>query len=258
MATVRSATWALEDVGAVLFDKDGTLIDSHRYWGRIIEKRAAAIISHYSLDPELYGDLCLAMGFSLQKRTLLPDGPIALVSREEVIEAVHRFLLGRQVPSSHETLADIFIREHTQFLPEMFEHIHLLPAVEETLDLLRSHGVKLAVVTTDATMNTHETLRHLGIDRFFSAVIGKESSKEAKVTGEPARAALRALEALPEHTVSIGDAPMDLIMATNSGLKAGIGIATGQITMDRLKEYTPYVALTLGDLAITRHPSEHS
>jgi phosphoglycolate phosphatase len=258
MATVRTATWELDGVEAVLFDKDGTLIDSHRYWGRIIEKRAAAIIRHYSLGPDLYEGLCSAMGFSLRDRTLLPDGPIALVSREEVIDAVHRFLLGRQVPSSTGVLADIFTREHTLFLPEMFEHIRLLPAVREILVGLRSQAVKLAVVTTDTIINTRETLRYLGIDGFFDAVIGKESTTQAKVTGGPAREALRMLHSRPEHTVSIGDAPMDLVMATNSGLKAGIGIATGQITLDRLKEYTPYVALSLGDLALSHNSAEHS
>lgn len=256
MVSFHSDNWSVSGIEFVLFDKDGTLIDSHLYWGRIIEKRAWALIRHYSLSSDLLSGLCRAMGYSLAEKKLQQEGPIALVSRDEVIDIVHQFLLSCQTTSTVAEIAELFVQEHKQFLPEMFDYIKLLPSVMETLASLKGNDVRTAVVTTDTMANTYEALRQLDIDRYFDAVIGKESTPEPKITGKPALEALRLLHGRPESAVCIGDAPMDLIMAKNSGLKAGIGIATGQIPISRLQEFTPYVAVTLHDLSLSPDKQE--
>lgn len=242
--------WRVQGISGVLFDKDGTLMDSHVYWGRIIERRAAAIIDHYGLAGDLFADLCKAMGFSLDRRLLLPEGPIALVSREEVLDIVASFLCSRGGHASVNVLSELFVREHEAFLEEIYNYSNILPGVTDLLLLLKDCGVKTAVVTTDTVKNTEEILRYLGLDTLFAAVIGKESTKEPKVTGVPALAALKMLDVQADQAVCIGDAPMDLIMAQKSGLKAGIGVATGQITSAVLQNYTPYCAASMQEFKI--------
>lgn len=253
MISISSDNWRLNDIVGVLFDKDGTLIDSHVYWGRIIERRSTAIIDFYDLSKDLFADLCLSMGYCCSNKRLRPEGPIALVSREEVIEVVVAFLQSRSIVPSVETVSELFVREHEAFLEEIFEYIHILPGVRELLEQLKQHGVKTAVVTTDTVINTNETLRYLGIDNLFAAVIGKESTKEPKATGIPAIAALKLLELNADQVVCIGDAPMDLIMAQKSELKAGIGVATGQITSAALRNYSHYVVTSMQELKILRN-----
>ena len=250
MISLSTEQWQLHGIEGVLFDKDGTLIDSHTYWGRIIERRAAALIACYGLPRELAGDLCRAMGFSRDSRRLLPEGPIALVSREEVIEAVLNFLLPITAAASTETISRLFAQEHEAFLEEIHGYITLLPGVVYLLEQLRRHGVRTAVVTTDTVANTNETLRHVGIAHLFDVVIGKESTKEPKVTGAPATAALKQLGLEAGQAVCIGDAPMDLIMARNSGLMGGIGVATGQLPPAELRTHSDYIITTLHELAV--------
>lgn len=250
MISLSANNWRLNDISGVLFDKDGTLIDSHVYWGRIIERRSAAIIDYYDLGKDLFSDLCLSMGYCCSDRKLRPEGPIALVSREEVIDVVMAFLQSRLIVPSAEVLSELFVREHEAFLEEIFEYIHILPGVMDLLEQLKKHGVKTSVVTTDTVINTNETLRYLGIESLFAAVIGKESTKEAKATGVPAIAALKLLELNADQVVCIGDAPMDLIMAQQSELKAGIGVATGQITSTELLNHSQYVVASLQELKI--------
>jgi phosphoglycolate phosphatase len=252
MITIQTDVWKVSGVNGVLFDKDGTLIDSHLYWGRIIERRAHAIIHYFSQRSDLYPDLCNAMGYSLTAQKLRPEGPIALVSREEVIHTVDAFLAQQGIPSTPEILSDLFVKEHKLFLAELFEYIELLPSVLKLLASLKEHSVKTAVVTTDAIANTEAALRHLHIDHYFDAVIGKESTDEPKITGKPAQKALHILGLAPEESICIGDAPMDLIMAKKSDLKAGIGIASGQIGLNELRKYTPYVSMTMGSLSIVQ------
>jgi phosphoglycolate phosphatase len=250
MATIRTTEWEIEGVNAVLFDKDGTIIDSHRYWGRIIERRARAILERYTIDPALFPRICMAMGWQVDLERLREEGPIAILSREEVIAILSRFLSGLGIASSEAVLAELFIREHTAFGSELYKYVNILPSVHEVIERFRACSVKIAVVTSDTVINTHKTLTHLGIDHLFDAVIGADSSKEQKTTGIPARMALDLLGVLPPDSVAIGDAPMDVLMAANGGMKACIGVSTGQIGLETLRRHTPYTIASLGELNI--------
>lgn len=250
MVSITTKEWKIDNIEGVLFDKDGTLIDSHIYWGRIIERRSNAIIKYYSLSNSLFYDLCLTMGYSVEKKELVPEGPIALVSREEVIQILNRFLISIGIHSTIKEISELFNTEHEAFINEILDYIKFLPNVKDFLIGLKHHDIRTAIITTDSVKNTKEILRHFEIDFLFNIVIGKESTKESKITGIPAVKALQLLGLKQEETVCIGDAPMDLIMAKNSGLKAGIGVATGQIKYHDLQRYTPYVILSMNELKV--------
>lgn len=250
MITLAGPSWRLEQIGCVLFDKDGTLIDSHLYWGRIIVRRSRALLARFRLPEDLYEPLCLAMGYVVSTGRLLPDGPVALVSREEVIEAVTVFLARLMVRPTYGEVAALFVAEHEQFHGEMGAYLRILPGVRGLLARLAHCGVPMAVVTTDTLGLTHETLSLLGINGYFTAVIGKESTTEPKITGVPALAALGLLGREPGVTVCIGDAPMDIMMAQQGGLKAGIGVASGQVGAASLRLFTPHLVDSLQELTV--------
>lgn len=242
--------WLIGNIGAVLFDKDGTFIDSHFYWGTIISARSLAICRAYSLSEEHLEDIERSMGFCRSIRKLLPEGPIALVSREEVISHVISHLAAIGVSANFEDLAQLFIQVHQDILHCLDECVRPIPEATPLFESLHQVGVLMAVVTTDSTDNTWATLDKLGLTRFFSSVIGKESCKRPKETGDPARIALQELGVSGESAICIGDAPMDIQMAKNSGCKACIGVATGQISLDKLFRFTPYAVSSLAELRV--------
>jgi len=250
MVSLGTSEWRLENIQGVLFDKDGTIIDSHVYWGRIIERRSRAILERYSLDESLFDDVCMAMGYYRGGATLVPEGPIALVSRDEVVNVVIHFLKKKGVRVSAEDLGELFKNEHEAFLEEINHYIRILPGVQKMLQVLQDFGVKNIVVTTDSVRNTEQVLRHLEIDSYINAVIGKESTIEPKVTGVPALLALKLANLQAKEVISIGDAPMDIIMAAKSGLKAGLGVSTGQVSYNELSSYTRYCARSLQNINI--------
>jgi phosphoglycolate phosphatase len=250
VVSISANGWKLDKVSAILFDKDGTFVDSHQYWGRIIFHRSQAICEAFHLDSSYIERLEVVMGFSRESRRLLPNGPIALVSRDEVIDCVSKYLLDQKVSVSNHRIEKIFEGVHHK-MEKIDEHIQLIPEALPLFRALKERGIKLAVVTTDAIKNTEMTLDKLGLQEYFSAIVGRESCKEPKASGVPATIALSKLGMSAEESICIGDAPMDMQMALKSGCQASIGVATGQVSESDLRKVTPYVVGRLSQLLVT-------
>lgn len=250
MIALKTNQWEINDVEAVFFDKDGTLIDSHIYWGRIIEKRSEALIKKYNLPISYFETLCMIMGFSFKERKLLPEGPIALVSREEVIRILCNYFIKNNIRVVEQEISELFVEVHSEFVKEIYDYIKILPQVKELLKILQKKQIKTAVITTDSIKNTEEIMKYLGLNEYFDILIGKETTPQPKISGVPALISVELLGVKPENTICIGDAPMDIIMSKKANLKAGIGVALGQTTIDELSKHTSYVIKNYGELEI--------
>lgn len=255
MIKLFGPNWELEDVELVLFDKDGTLIDSHLYWGSIIQKRARAIIEHYNMPKESFYGLCMIMGYSLDSGRLSPQGPVALVSREEVIDIVDDYLGRIGVAGSKEAIEDIFSFVHKEAIADIKDISKLLPGAEETLKKMNETGLKLALVTSDSVINTREILKILNIDEYFTLVAGREFCSEPKSSGAPAKKACGQLKIETKKAICIGDAPMDIAMADGAHLKACISVALGQTPASDLRQQNEYVINNYSELSVQKYES---
>lgn len=250
MISVISNENKFSDIDTVLFDKDGTFIDSHVYWGRIISRRAKSIIKFYNLDNSLYKKLCLVMGYDLDLSRLIEAGPIALLPRSDVIKVLKDFLFSINIDANIDDLVAIFDEVHLKFADEMFDYIKLLDGAVELFNKLKSHGAKLAVVTSDSVSNTEKILDYFKISGYFDSVIGKDSCVEPKRTGIPALYVLEKLGSLQDNTIAIGDAKMDFDMASAAGLRGSVLVATGQIPCNKLKLYSEFCVNSLREIDI--------
>lgn len=245
MFDVITPDWTIPDVETVIFDKDGTLIDVHRYWGRIIEMRANEITQMFNISLDSTGGICRAMGWDRGAKRLMPEGPIALVSRAKVIQTVSDFLLERhKIKFCVPVLEHIFDDVNRQFQKEMLEHIRILPGVYSLLERMKQAGAKMGIVTSDSVETVPKILAYLELTGYFDVIIGRESSEFPKESGQPCKMAMDALKADSWHTVVIGDTPVDCQMARMNGAQ-GIGVATGQISRNELGKHTLYTTLDL-------------
>ena len=90
----------VKNVKNVIWDKDGTLIDVHIYWSEIIRRRANEIVKKYNLNYALYTDICKMLGLDVDNGRLLQEGPVGVLSRYEILEKLHIYLLDQGVNSN--------------------------------------------------------------------------------------------------------------------------------------------------------------
>lgn len=177
--------------GALLFDLDGTLVDSRR-------------------------DIADGVNFTLEqlgRPTLSVDSVARMVG-----DGVRQLLIRAAGP-----LDDVTMKHALDlFLPHYLEHCTdttvLYPGVIETLESFE--GRALAVVTNKPTAHTEKTLRATGLAGYFSVVIAGDTLPTRKPDPEPLWEALRRLGSPRDSAVMVGDSPLDIRAARSAGVRA--------------------------------------
>lgn len=250
MIKLKSNEWILDNIETVLFDKDGTFIDLHYFWGKMTEMRAREVIKKYNLPDSCFSQLCLFLGYDVQNKKMLANGITALYSRVKIIEIFCSNLNDLGIKTSENELAKIFDLVSKEFYKEIEQYTKPIEEAIEFIKKLHSKGIKLGIVTSDSVESTNLTLKNYGWEYLFDVIIGRESTSETKESGIPTKIALSKLNANPDTTIMIGDAPMDYISAKNAGINRIILVASGQINAEELSKTSDYVLDSLNELEI--------
>lgn len=245
MITLKTNHWMIEDIETILFDKDGTFIDLNYFWGKMTELRASEIIKEFKLNKSVFSEICLCLGYDSNSKKMKPDGITALYSRVKIIEIFKSDLEKFNVKTTTSKIEEIFDYVSEIFYSNLMEYTKPIEDAMNFIKKIKDLGIKTGIVTSDSIKSTELTLKNFGWERYFDVVIGRESSTDTKESGIPTLLAIEKINANPNTTIMIGDAPMDFISAQNANLKNTILVATGQINIEELKKTTNFVTESL-------------
>ena len=184
MVNLKTKNWTIENIELVIFDKDGTFIDIHKYWGRVVELRAKEIISYFGLNDDFYKPLCDVMGYDIETGKLPPDSPVGLYARGKVQEILLYFLLSQNIDATIEDIENIFRYVSEEFLKEQEKCTTTIKDAISLIKKLYKKNCKMIVITSDSKENAIYTVKKLKLDKYFEAIFGAEDSPEAKTTGD--------------------------------------------------------------------------
>lgn len=110
----------------------------------------------------------------------------------------------------------------------------VLPGVSESLVYLKSHGVRLAVLTNSGRRAATRTLARAGISQHFEFVLTRDDTESMKPSPAGLTRALLLLGLPPTEVCYVGDSPMDIMAARAAGLRV-VSVATGNYSVDKLR-----------------------
>ncbi|MGY0559831.1 MULTISPECIES: phosphoglycolate phosphatase [unclassified Luteimonas] len=177
---------------AVLFDLDGTLVDS-------ASDIAAAVNRMLAEEGLAEVDESLV-------RSWIGDGSGMLL--ETALEHVGS-------PRTTEELLPRFMKHYGDTLllsPQLY------PGVRETLDALAAKGVIMAVCTNKPEPFVAPLLKELQIDGAFSGVVGAGTLPERKPHPQPLLHLAEQFGIEPERCLMVGDSPTDFNAARAAGM----------------------------------------
>src|SRR5262245_29194401 len=181
---------------AVVFDLDGTLIDSYAPIADSLNY-AAVMLGHPPLDPSQVRHT-VGRGLEFLVARVLEVDADNVVERDRIVEGVKLF------------------REHYDRTCELTTR--LLPGVAATLSRLRMRGYRMAVATNKASHFSRRLLDALGVGACLAAVIGPDQVAHQKPHPEMIEMALAALGVRREEALYVGDMEVDVQTARAAGL----------------------------------------
>lgn len=178
----------------VVFDLDGTLVDSKRDLADSANEMLAG-----------YGAAALSEEAITR---MVGAGAAQLVAR--TLQAAHL-----DVP-----LDNALARFLESYDRRLTNHTRPYPGIPEVLTELDSEGVKMALLTNKPLEASERILDAFGLARFFRLRIGGDGPWPRKPAPDGLRFLLKEESAEPLETVMVGDSPVDLATARNAGVRA--------------------------------------
>jgi len=184
--------------GLIVFDLDGTLVDSRRDLAdaanALIRERGGAPLSEDAIG------------------RMVGDGAAMLVKRA---------LTGAGLPQDDSSLP----RFLELYDARLLQTTRAYPGMLNALETIRPLGV-LAVLTNKPLRHTQQLLRELDLASFFATVIGGDGPFARKPEPDSLRHLMAEYGAPPRRTVLVGDSPIDAATARAAGARfclAGYG-----------------------------------
>jgi pyrophosphatase PpaX len=181
----------------VLFDLDGTVIDSGDIILASMRHAAKEVLGLEPADEELMAAVG-GPGLEAQMRALSPD-------RAEELVTVYR--------------------EHNE---PLHEGLACCAGIDDLLVELKDEGRRLGIVTAKRRKTVELAFAQIPIEHLFETVVGGDETERHKPDPEPLLLALERLDAKPEDTAYVGDAPFDVKAAKAAGVYA-IAVTWGGI-----------------------------
>lgn len=200
-----------QQVQAILFDLDGTLIDTNELiiqtFQTVLDERFPGKYSRETILPFLGPPLY---------ETFQQVDPTQV---DELIAAYRKWNV-----ENHDAMVQAF------------------PGVIETLAELHARGIKLAIVSTKRNEMIERALNLMNVRQYFTAVIGLDDVKNAKPDPEPVQLALSKLEVDPTHALMVGDNFHDIVAARAAGVDS-VAVAWSIKGLDYLMAFEPVYAI---------------
>jgi phosphoglycolate phosphatase len=194
---------------AVLFDLDGTLVDSY-----------SALTEAVNHARRTHGLHELS---SARIRDLVGDGIERLLQR-----AFERPEVPRSVVAAFESKYDEICCPESKILAE----------VDITLDELSNLGIEMAVCTNKPTVFSKKILDFLGLSHYFRAIVGPDIAGARKPDARHLLVTLESVLCAPAEALFVGDMPIDVHAARNAGLDVAV-ISTGSSSREQLNASNP-------------------
>lgn len=192
---------------AVLFDLDGTLIDSNAHVIHCFQSAFSEVLGE-AITPQ---QITATFGIPLEQ---------AFVH----LNPQHAARLTSAYRNISQEMGD--------------EEITAYPDALEVLQRLKELGCPLAVVTSKKRHKAMAALERFSLAPYIDVIIGPEDTPFHKPDPTPVHLALQALQTEPARAFMVGDSPIDVQSGKRAGTKT-VGVRYTMCCLDRLIESKP-------------------
>ena len=224
-------------IRAVLFDKDGVLVDFHRTWGPAGARVMRDLADH---DESRMAALAEAIAFDPVTERFQPESPFIAGSSLDTLRAWDPALGVMSDPELCREIVRLFSRYG-------LECVAPAPALAETLAALEDAGLPLGIATNDQEASARSQMEKLGMAARFRRIFGADSGHGPKPGPGMLLAFADLLDIEPGAMAMIGDSLHDINAARAAGAVA-VAIGTGPADLETLRPHADHAIADLSAL----------
>ena len=212
-------------VKGILFDNDGTLVDTHDLILASMRHSTRTVLGRVIPDDVLLRKV--GQPLAVQMRDFSDD------------------------PEEQREILRVY-REHNHAIHD--EVVRAFPGVAEGLATLVERGYALGVVTSKMHALAWRGLEITGLAPYLACCIGADDCKRFKPEAEPVLRGAEALGLTPDQCIYVGDAPFDIQAGKAAGTLTAAAL-WGMFPAEVLRAEEPdFVFATFADLAAASSP----
>ncbi|MGD1968005.1 MAG: HAD family hydrolase [Desulfobacterales bacterium] len=205
------------NLAAVIFDLDGTLIDSIDIYFRIVEN-------------------------ALQRLDLPPVSRSTILAAAESEDFKWERVLPAEVLNRKEDIIDKAWAVINEIAPQMFaDDLDIIQGADDILKMVSASGLKMGLVTSTQKHYLEIKmlpLKNAAVDKLIEVIITSDDVEERKPAPEALIMCAQQLELKPANCVYVGDTATDMQSGKAAGMHT-IGVLTGFDDYDALNKEQP-------------------
>ena len=221
---------------ALIFDKDGTLIEFDAFWVSLSIKAIQRVLD----DLNIQGELSNVMeAFGVHDGVTDINGVLCHGTYAQMGEIVYDILKKHNPSLSKEQI--IYMVENAYKENVCYGEVKpTTKTLKNVLERLKKGGKKLAVVTTDNEIITRTCLKKLGIEQLFDKIYTDNGTFPPKPNPFCANDFCESFGLDKDQVVMVGDTMTDVKFAKNAGIKI-VSLAQKEENRAKLCDYADVV-----------------
>ena len=206
---------------AIIFDKDGTLIDFHAMWGGWSVFLAGQLHEVSGLD--VCAALYHALGYDTASKKVLAGGILASRPMRDIYQSTVEVMqsLGLSAAAAKSVV------ERAWCIPDPVMLAKPLTDLRALFSSLKEQGIQIAIATADDRVPTQAMIEAFDIEEFIATMVCADDGVPSKPAPEMVLTICESLKLDPKNVMVIGDTASDLKMARAAGAGLAVGALSG-------------------------------
>jgi len=241
---------------AIIFDKDGTLIDFDAMWGGWVIFLAEQL--HTVSGLHVREPLCLAMGYDDANKKVLAHGKLAATPMSQLYHLTVEVIqsLGLSAQQAERVVEEGWCIPDPVMLAKQFTDTHAL------FQKLHDQNIKIGIATTDDRAPTQAMIEAFDIEEYLSTMVCADDDILAKPAPDMVLTICKRMKVDPSKVMVVGDTTADLKMARAAGAGLVVGVLSGVSASSDLIHYADALIESVDELhayveALAEHEAAH-
>ncbi|MHB2266244.1 HAD family hydrolase [Aliihoeflea sp. PC F10.4] len=225
-------------IKAILFDKDGTLVDFNATWFAVADRLAMEAAGG---DRAGANALLERTGYDFASGRFRADSVFAAGTNAEIVDMWYP---DADVSERRERIGHFDVVTASEGTARAVP----LPGVLDALATLHRQGMRLAVATNDSTQGAERTLVTLGVSQLFEAAYGYDAVANPKPAPDVIIAFSDMTGLKPSEIAMVGDNNHDMETGRAAGAGLRVAVLSGTGTRATLEPLAHVVLDSIADL----------